>query len=179
MVEGLTRVAAFLSKQETIRPVMAHLEPVFNNVLPLAEFKARDKEITVETDIASHLPFFPLDVKQMEEALTQLIDNAIKFNRRGGKVKISAHANAGWVSVAVSDTGKGIEPEVMRRIRDVFEQGSEPGQRVQEGLGLGLVLVRYIVEAHRGTIEAETTLGQGSTFTIKLPRSKPTTRRFQ
>jgi signal transduction histidine kinase len=179
MIEGLTKVAGFLSKQETVRPVLAQLEPVFNTVLPLAEFKARNKEIIVETEIAPQLPFFPLDVKQMEEALTQLIDNAIKFNQRGGKIKISAQADNHWVTIAVSDTGKGIEAEALHRIWDLFEQGTDPVRRAQEGLGLGLVLVRYIVEAHRGIVEVKTVLGQGSTFTIKLPRKKPVTRRFQ
>lgn len=170
MVEGLTRVAAFLSKQETVRPVQAQLTPVFRELLPLTEFKARTKEITIETDIAPKLPFFPLDVKQMEEALTQLVDNAIKFNRPGGKIKISACADDDWVIVTVSDTGIGIEAEQMNRIWEIFEQGVDPVRRAQEGLGLGLVLARYIVEAHHGTIETESIPGQGSTFRVKLPR---------
>ena len=62
----------------------------------------------------------------------------------------------------------------MERIWEVFEQGVDPLRRAQEGLGLGLVLARYIVEAHHGTIEIQTALGQGSTFTVKLPlRSRP------
>jgi PAS domain S-box-containing protein len=172
MVEGLTRVAAFLSKQQTVRPVQAQLEPVFNTILPLAEFKARSKEITVETDITPDLPSFPLDVKQMEEALIQLVDNAIKFNRPGGRVRISARTDGDWVMIAVSDTGVGIEAEQMNKIWEVLEQGVDPVRRAQEGLGLGLVLARYIVEAHRGTIEVETSPGEGSTFTVKLPRTK-------
>jgi PAS domain S-box-containing protein len=170
MVEGLTRVAAFLSKQEAVRPVLAQLEPVFDSLLPLAEFKARSKEITVEADIAPDLPLFPLDVKQMEEALTQLVDNAIKFNQAGGKVTIKARSDDEWVAIAISDTGIGIEAELMDRIWEVFEQGVDPLRRAQEGLGLGLVLARYIVEAHNGTIEIETTPSQGSTFTVRLPR---------
>jgi PAS domain S-box-containing protein len=172
MIEGLTRVAAFLSKQQTVRPVQAQLEPVFNTVLPLAEFKARSKEITVEADITPDLPAFPLDVKQMEEALIQLVDNAIKFNRPGGRVKISAQADGDWVTIAVSDTGVGIEAEQMDKIWEVLEQGVDPVRRAQEGLGLGLGLARYIVEAHRGTIQVETAPGEGSTFTVKLPRTK-------
>jgi signal transduction histidine kinase len=108
----------------------------------------------------------------MEEALTQLIDNAIKFNKTGGKVTVSARAGENWVMVTVSDTGVGIEPGQLNRVWEAFEQGVDPLRRAQEGLGLGLVLARYIVEAHRGTIEVETTPGQGSTFTVKLPRKK-------
>jgi signal transduction histidine kinase len=176
MVEGLTRVAAFLSKQETVRPVLAQLEPVFNNILSLAEFKARNKELTVETDIAPNLPVLPLDVKQMDEALNQLVDNAIKFNKTGGKIRISAHADSDWVIIAVADTGVGIEADELNRIWEVFEQGSDPLRRAQEGLGLGLVLARYIIEAHRGKIEIETQPGKGSIFTVKLPRTKATAR---
>jgi signal transduction histidine kinase len=175
MVEGLTRVAAFLSKQETVRPVPAQLEPVLNNVLPVAQFKARSKEITIETEIAPQLPFFPLDVKQIEEALHQLLDNALKFNKQGGKIKLSAQTDDDWVVIAVSDTGKGIEAEFMDKIWEIFEQGSDPVRRAQEGLGLGLVLVRYIIEAHRGLIEVESVPGQGSTFTLKLPRMRSST----
>jgi PAS domain S-box-containing protein len=174
MVEGLTRVAAFLSKQETVRPVLAQLDPVFSSILPLAEFKARRKELSVETDIDLNLPSLPLDVKQIDEALTQLVDNAIKFNKVGGKVKIGVHADEEWVMITIADTGVGIAEEVMERIWEVFEQGVDPLRRAQEGLGLGLVLARYIVEAHHGTIEIQTALGQGSTFTVKLPlKSSP------
>jgi PAS domain S-box-containing protein len=170
MVEGLTRVAAFLSKQETVRPVLALLEPVFQNLIPLADFKARSKEITVETELAPNLPPCRVDIKQMEEALIQLLDNAVKYNQPGGKIRISAQANNQWVMIAISDTGIGIEEEQMNRIWEMFEQGADPLKRAQEGLGLGLVLARYIVEAHRGIIEVDSTLGQGSTFTVKLPR---------
>ncbi|MCL4294139.1 MAG: response regulator [Anaerolineae bacterium] len=172
MVEGLTRLAAFLSKQETVRPVLARLEPVFQNVIPLAKFMARSKEIILETDITPDLPPLPLDVKQIDEALTQLLDNAVKFNRAGGKIMLSAQADDKWVTITISDTGVGIETEQLDRIWELFEQGTDPLRRAQEGLGLGLVLARYIVEADRGTIEVESTLGQGSTFTVKLPRLK-------
>jgi two-component system phosphate regulon sensor histidine kinase PhoR len=172
MVESLMRVAAFVSKQETVRPIMAHPEPLFANLLPLVEFKARSKQITVETDIASDLPRFPLDIKQMEEALIQIIDNAIKFNQPDGKIKITGQADEQWVTIAVTDTGRGIEAELMNRIWELFEQGVDPVRRAQEGLGLGLVLARYIVEAHQGLIEVETSPGRGSTFTIRLPRGK-------
>ncbi len=172
MVEGLIRVAAFLGKQGPVRPVWGVLEPVLNNVLPVVEFQARSKEITIETDISPNLPPLSIDVKQMEEALTQLADNAIKFNKTGGTVKVSAYADDNSVYLAVSDTGKGIEGDLINKIWEMFEQGNDPLLRAQEGLGLGLVLTHYIVEAHYGTIEVETSPGHGSTFTIKLPRLK-------
>ena len=171
MIESLTAVAAFLSKQETVKPVMARLETVFNEVLPLTEFKARSKSLVIETDIRPDLPALPLDVKQMEEALIQLLDNAIKFNRPGGKIKLSARAEAHWVILTVTDTGIGIEEEQMELIWQAFEQGVDPIRRAQEGLGLGLVLARHIIAAHYGSIEVKTKLGVGSTFIVKLPKN--------
>lgn len=173
MVQSLTRVAAFLSKQEDIKPVLGRLTPVFQNVLPLAEFKARSRQIIITTDIPAKLPLFPLDVKQIEEVLTQLLDNAIKFNRPDGRVNITVEADDAWITVAVADTGIGIAPDRLDTIWEMFEQNSDPVRRAQEGLGLGLVLVRYIVDAHGGLVEIDTRVGKGSRFCIKLPRIKP------
>jgi signal transduction histidine kinase len=170
MIESLTGVAAFLSKQETAKLVVARLEAVFNEVLPLAEFKARGKNIIIETDICPDLPPLPLDVKQIEEVLIQLLDNAIKFNRPDGQIKVTVRANPQWVILTVADTGIGIEAERLELIWQAFEQGVDPVRRTQEGLGLGLALTRHIIAAHCGTIEVKTKSDEGSTFTIKLPR---------
>jgi two-component system phosphate regulon sensor histidine kinase PhoR len=169
MIESLTRTAAFLAKQEIVRPVPAFLEPVFQEVIPLAEFKARSKEITVETELMPDLPALLLDVKQMSEALTQLLDNAVKFNRPGGKIRFCAWTDEQWINLIISDTGIGIETEQIARIWELFEQGVDPLRRAQEGLGLGLVLAHHIIQAHQGVIEVESIPQQGSTFTVKLP----------
>lgn len=172
MIDGLLYVASHSDKQKKFRPVPARLEPVFENVISLAEFKARSKEITIETDISANLPAIHIDVKQLEEALTQILDNAIKFNRAGGIIKIATQADDTWVILRITDTGIGIEAELLNKIWDAFEQGADSLRRAQEGLGVGLSLARHIIEAHHGTVEVDTHLGQGSTFTIKLPKTK-------
>ena len=170
IVQSLIRVAGFLSKQEAIKPVWGRLEPVFKGVLPLAEFKARSKQISLLVNIADNLPPCALDVKQMEEALTQLLDNAIKFNKPGGKIMVDAVALHPWIQISVTDTGVGIDPKRVESIWEVFEQESDPVRRAQEGLGLGLALVRYIIDAHRGEIHLNTKPGVGSTFVVRLPQ---------
>jgi signal transduction histidine kinase len=172
MIESLTRIAAFLAKQEIVRPVPAFLEPVFQEVIPLVEFKARSKEITVETELMPDLPALHLDVKQMSEALTQLLDNAVKFNQSGGKIKFAARADEEWIIITITDTGMGIETEQIYRMWELFEQGADPLRRAQEGLGLGLVLAHHIIQAHQGVIEVASIPEQGSTFTVKLPRTR-------
>jgi signal transduction histidine kinase len=84
---------------------------------------------------------------------------------------ISVRLERPWIILIIRDTGLGIEAEQMELIWQTFEQGVDPLRRAQEGLGLGLALARYIISAHRGTIEVKTKLGSGSTFTIKLPQS--------
>jgi signal transduction histidine kinase len=148
--------------------------PVLNNVLPLAEFKARSKQVTILTDISPDLPLFPLDDKQIEEALTQLLDNAIKFNRFDGAVTVAARSVADWIVITVADTGIGIDAGQLKSIWEIFEQNSDPVRRGQEGLGLGLVLAKYIIDAHHGLIELKTQPGRGSTFIVKLPRHNST-----
>lgn len=115
-----------MSKQDTVRPVWARLKPVFDSVILLAEFRARSKEITVETDIAPDLPPLLADVKEMKEVLMQLLTNAIKFNRPGGKIWLAARADAGSIILTVADAGVGNPPEKLVLILDVFEQGANP-----------------------------------------------------
>ena len=172
MIDGLLYIATFTDQQKTIRPVLARMGPVLDKVLCLAEFKARSKELVVETAIAPNLPLVPIDIKQIEEALDQLLDNAIKFTGTGGKIRLTAHADSYWIILTVADTGIGIEAGLLHKIWDVFEQSADPLRRAQEGLGVGLSVARYIIEAHGGTIEVDSTLGQGSIFTVKLPRTK-------
>lgn len=172
MIDGLMYISTYVEKKQKLRPVQARLNPIIVSVLALADFKARSKQIVIETDIAPNLPPLLIDVKQIEEALNQLLDNAIKFNHIGGKAKFTAQADSDWVILTVSDTGTGIEDRLLDKVWNVFEQAADPLRRAQEGLGVGLSVARHIIEAHQGEINVATRLGQGSIFTVKLPRSK-------
>ena len=99
--------------------------------------------------------------------LANLIGNAIKFTPAGGSVRLGADLLGPWVRVSVSDTGPGISPENLPHVFDRFWQK----ERRTDGLGLGLAIARGIAEAHGGTIQVESTLGVGTTFSSTLRRA--------
>lgn len=102
--------------------------------------------------------------------LTNLVSNAIKFTERGGvTVSVRPDLAAGWVTISVADTGVGMTPEFVPFVFDEFRQESDGFARRHEGNGLGLAIVRRLALLHGGTVAAESVLGAGSTFTLRLP----------
>jgi signal transduction histidine kinase len=106
------------------------------------------------------------DRDRLRQALANLVDNAIKYTPRGGRVEVSAHRDAGAVVIRIADTGRGIPEQDLPRIFDRLYRGD--ASRTTRGLGLGLSLVRAYVEAQGGTITVQSQPGEGSTFTIRL-----------
>jgi CheY-like chemotaxis protein len=99
-----------------------------------------------------------------------LLMNAVKFTPRGGRVQLTLQRANSHVEIVVSDNGSGIRPDLLPVIFDRFKQGESGSTRTQSGLGLGLALVRHLVELHGGSVDAESGgEGQGATFRVKLP----------
>jgi signal transduction histidine kinase len=109
----------------------------------------------------------------LRQAIDCLLENALKFTPRGGRVEIQVHTEPSWVCVAVTDTGIGVTREELKHILTRFYQGDRSTTRRYGGIGLGLTLVRAVIEEHGGRIEVESQPGQGSQFTIKLPALLP------
>jgi CheY-like chemotaxis protein len=110
------------------------------------------------------------DRQRLKQVMLNLLSNAVKYNREGGSVVVTSTVDDGVVSVAVTDTGPGIEPEQLERLFVPFERlGAEATG--EEGTGLGLTLSRNLSEAMGGVLDVSSTPGQGSTFTLSLPSS--------
>jgi signal transduction histidine kinase len=105
----------------------------------------------------------------MEQVAANLIDNAIKYTPSGGRVTVDAAQEEGRAVLRVSDTGAGIPADELPRIWERLFRGD--ASRTERGLGLGLSLVKAIVEAHGGTVAVESEVGRGTTFTVALPKS--------
>ncbi|WLI90880.1 response regulator [Massilia sp. R2A-15] len=140
----------------------------------LDTFKAtgRTGNYTIDTDMQPG--WVDGDPTRLEQIATNLIDNALKYTPHGGSIHISMrdddHHNQ--VLLTVRDTGVGIAPDLLPHVFDVFVQGSITIDRSQGGLGIGLALVRRLVELHGGSVSADSNgAGEGSTFTIRLPRT--------
>jgi len=136
--------------------------PVIDRMRTLAEAKRQ----TLEADIPSSLPAVAIDAHRLGQVVANLVGNAIKFTAHEGTIRVSARQRDRQIVVSVEDTGPGIPKEHLSKIFDRFWQ--TPGTK-QKGSGLGLAIAKGIVEAHGGTIWAESRLGKGSAFLFTVP----------
>jgi signal transduction histidine kinase len=125
--------------------------------------------VRIVLEVAADAGRADLDPKALRRMLDVLIDNAIKFNREGGTVTVSARRDDGWLKIKVADTGIGIARENLAKLFRPLSQLDAGLARQHGGLGLGLALARCLAELHGGTIEVESEPGKGSTFTLRLP----------
>jgi len=135
------------------------------SVQGLAAARSIDLECHAGEDVA-----FRGDVDLLRRLVINLLDNAIRYTPRGGKVAASLEADGPQLRIAVSDTGVGIAPEATPHIFDRFYRADKGRSREDGGFGLGLAIVKWIAESHRGAIDLASRPGAGSTFTITLPR---------
>jgi PAS domain S-box-containing protein len=160
IVSGKLRLS--LEKVDVARALTAALETV--------EPSAEAKGITIERSFSSDAGSVLGDPTRLQQVVWNLLSNAVKFTPRGGRIRMGARVTESKLKITISDTGEGIEPGFLQYIFEPFRQAENPSTRVHGGLGLGLSIVRYIVEAHGGTVAAESRgHGQGSTFTVTLP----------
>ncbi len=131
---------------------------------------AEAKEIRLQLQLDSLAGQVSGDPDRLQQVTWNLISNAIKFTPKGGRVLVRLERVASHVEVIVSDTGQGIAPEFLPHVFDRFRQADATSTRVHGGLGLGLAIVRQLVELHGGTVQVDTAgEGQGATFTVSLP----------
>ena len=135
-------------------------------VVDLYEDTAEDAGVSLRADVPADLTV-PADRDRLRQALANLVDNAIKYTPRGGRVDLSAIADQNAVVIRVSDTGPGISEQDLPRIFDRLYRGDQ--SRATRGLGLGLSLVRAYVEAQGGSVSVKSTPGNGSVFEVRLP----------
>ena len=117
-----------------------------------------------------------VDPYGMEELCRQLLDNAAKYSLKGGRITVtlSINVDSGSLELSVADRGIGIVEEDLPRVYEVFFSADIPENRDVSSTGLGLAIVKQIVTMHRGTIEVESTVGQGSTFRCSIPAGNDT-----
>jgi signal transduction histidine kinase len=126
--------------------------------------------VTIECDVAEDLPPLRADAGRLQQIAWNLLSNAIKFTPSGGRVTIAASQEPGGFRLEVSDTGRGIPPEYLTQVFDRFSQADSSASRTHGGLGLGLAIVRQLVELHGGSVEvASEGMGLGARFTVHLP----------
>jgi CheY-like chemotaxis protein len=128
------------------------------------------KGIRLRSTLDPHAAQITGDPERLQQAVWNLLSNSIKFTNKGGLVEVTLRRADPYVEIIVRDTGKGIEPDFLPHVFERFRQSDMSSTRRTGGLGLGLALVKHLVDLHGGEVEAASAgLDQGSTFTVRLP----------
>ncbi|HEU0032777.1 MAG TPA: hybrid sensor histidine kinase/response regulator [Kofleriaceae bacterium] len=171
LVDDLLDVARVTSGKISLKQEPIDVGEVVRRCAQGAEMAARSRkiELTALTPDDDRLVVSG-DLVRLEEVFTNLLGNAIKYSPEHARVRITAHRDGHTAVVDVEDTGIGIAPELLGKVFDLFAQADASLDRSQGGLGIGLTLVRSLVELHHGSVEAHSEgLGHGSRFTVRLP----------
>jgi signal transduction histidine kinase len=155
---------------EKFEPVA--LETVFLGILELAKPLAEAGKVTLGLRLSADTPAVLGDRDSLKQAITNLVSNAIRYNRQGGTVAINTRQQGNEVVIEVCDTGIGISPDDIPFIFDEFFRVKSSQTRHISGTGLGLPIAKRIIEAHNGRIQVDSELGKGTTFTIFLPKAQ-------
>jgi len=180
ITEEVTRFERLLEtlravSKNAFRPPQLHwsttpLDRIIN--ASIANFKpiASKLGITLSVETPHYLPPLRLDEDRLIQVMTNLLDNALKFTPRGGKVAVAIGEDAQSVWVSVEDSGVGIAPEEMPNLFQQFYRGDDSRPPEKSGMGLGLAICREVIAAHGGTIRVESKPGEGSRFIFTLPK---------
>ena len=135
-----------------------------------ARSRAIEKSQTLETEIAPDAGFAFGDARRLRESIEHVLQNAMAYSDRKGKIRLQAGGDAKTAIIRISDNGPGIAAEDLPRVFDRFDRIVEAGVRGEAALGLGLPLTRQFIEAHGGTVELESAKGKGTTVVLSIPR---------
>lgn len=170
LIDDVLDVSRIMSGKLRLRIETVDMAQLVHASIDSVRPSADAKRIRVQAELDGSLGVIVGDPARLQQVLWNLLTNAVKFTPRGGSIHIGGRRTASHLQLSVADTGEGIESSFLPHIFEAFRQAEGPTTRTHGGLGLGLSIVRYIVEAHGGTISAESHgRGLGATFTVQLP----------
>jgi two-component system CheB/CheR fusion protein len=150
------------------------LTTIIDNAVETVRGEAAIKQIEIKVDSAEDVVFVNADPLRLEQVIWNLLNNAVKFTPAGGAVSIRVRAPEGRVVLTVEDNGPGIEPEFLPHVFEMFRQADASSSRPHGGMGIGLALVRQLIELHGGTVSVTSKPDQGAKFTLELPAARDT-----
>jgi len=167
LIDTLLKVAKIESGEEHMDLRPENLEDIADEAVKNYRHYARQKNLTLDLVVETTVPVIPLDHDKIQQCLSNLIVNAIKFTDKGS-ITVTVKADRGSLYLTVADTGRGIAPDLQPRIFGKFTKNKEQGH----GTGLGLFITKKLVELHGGHITFSSAEGKGTSFTITLPAAK-------
>src|SRR5262249_42641421 len=176
LIDDLLDTARIISGKLRLEVGPVDLVPVIEQAVRTIYPAADAKGISLEVNLPSEIGQITGDPTRLQQVIWNLLSNAVKFTPRGGRVEARLERADPYIRITVSDTRKGISLDFLPYVFDRFSQSDVSSARRYGGLGLGLALVKYLVELHGGTVEAESAgEGQGATFIVTLPVRAVTT----
>jgi len=164
---SLSRIEKEVEREEIILHE-DHIKDVLQSAVQVCEVKATPKKIRVELSCSKNL-MAKINAALLEQAIVNLLDNAIKYSDEGSIVQVQATQNESEIIISVRDQGCGLDKEHLSRIFERFYRVDKARSRQMGGTGLGLAIVKHITQAHGGQVSVESSLGEGSTFSIHIP----------
>lgn len=173
-LERMFRIISGILDMERLRSATKYVEQVHpEQIVERAVQEVRDfadeQRVSLDLEVARELPYLACDADQLNRALINVIENAIKFTPEGGCVHVGVERMHEEIVFSIADTGVGIPDDVQPRVFDRFFRGNQRGVEHVSGSGLGLSLVKTVVENHRGRVWLQSVVGQGTTFYIAVP----------
>ncbi|PSB14727.1 histidine kinase, partial [filamentous cyanobacterium Phorm 46] len=170
LIEDLLDVSGILQGKVSLNIVPVDLAEAIGAAIETVRLSAQVKSIQICTEFALDLGRVLGDAGRLQQVMWNLLSNAVKFTPPGGKIAVKLDRIDNDAQITVTDTGKGIEPDFLPCVFDYFRQADSTFTRKFGGLGLGLAIVRHLVELHGGTVKADSAgEGKGATFTVKIP----------
>jgi PAS domain S-box-containing protein len=170
LIDDVLDVSRIVSGKLRLALETVAIEEVINGAIEAVRPSADARHIAILTSFATNLGTTIADPTRLQQVIWNLLSNAVKFTPKGGTIIIDARRSSSHVQISVKDNGEGIDPQFLPHMFEPFRQAENPSTRLHGGLGLGLSIVRYLVEAHGGNVSAESPgRGLGSTFCLTLP----------
>jgi signal transduction histidine kinase/ActR/RegA family two-component response regulator len=174
LVDDLLDVARVTSGKVPLRKRPLDVSEIVRRAVDAAGSRAAQKGVDVRARIQERPVWISGDATRLEQVVSNLLTNAIKYTPAGGRVDVTLSVEEGEAVLSLRDTGVGIEPELLPKVFDLFKQADRTLVRAEGGLGIGLTLVRTLVDLHGGTVVARSEgLGRGSEFIVRLPVVAP------
>lgn len=174
IVEDLLETSRSISGKTVLKYSRVELAPVIHSAVHGVDLTAQAKDIRLHVALDPNLGCIRCDQNRVQQVVMNLLTNATKFTPKGGEIWITATRQAGFVEVTVRDNGQGISPDFLPHLFGRFAQADASSTRDHGGMGLGLSIIKHLVELHGGTIWAESEgTNKGATFTFRLPSEHP------
>ena len=168
LINDILELSAIESGAVAVETAPVRLSSLVSECFTSLGARASERRVALVNEVLPDV-FVHADARRLEQMLTNLVDNAVKFSREGGEVRVSHEREGARDRVCIADTGEGIAPEHLPRIFERFYRVDRARSRAMGGTGLGLAIVKHLARAHGGEAAVRSTPGQGSTFTVELP----------